>query len=254
MARPSIPEAVKREVRQRCGFGCVICGLPIYDYEHMMPYADVQQHEALNITLLCPNHHRAKTNSHLTIESVWRANETPYNLSRSITKPYGLDFGGEEPASMQIGGNMFVSQPPLAPLIVEDFVPIFFGRNEEGLSLNINFRNRSNIPTLVIRDNAIVKLSGAWDIEFVGQTLTLREGPGQVTLRIEFVPPNIIRVDRAKIWFKGAYVDVAPEKITMTDGVQLGVSGCMFSGCHVGISFGRCGSNVFDGLGAAIAI
>jgi 5-methylcytosine-specific restriction endonuclease McrA len=42
--RPKIPEGVKREVRQRCGFGCVICGLPIYEYDHLVPYAQVLSH------------------------------------------------------------------------------------------------------------------------------------------------------------------------------------------------------------------
>lgn len=30
-----IPASVKRAVRQRDGFGCVICGLGIYTYEHI---------------------------------------------------------------------------------------------------------------------------------------------------------------------------------------------------------------------------
>ena len=33
----SIPEDVKQHVRQECGFGCVICGNIIIDYEHIDP-------------------------------------------------------------------------------------------------------------------------------------------------------------------------------------------------------------------------
>jgi len=58
--RPAISDPIKREVRQRCGFGCVICGVPIYDYEHMVPHTEVQEHLANNVTLLCPTHHREK--------------------------------------------------------------------------------------------------------------------------------------------------------------------------------------------------
>lgn len=32
-----IPEAVKRQVRQRDGFGCIICGSAIIEYEHFEP-------------------------------------------------------------------------------------------------------------------------------------------------------------------------------------------------------------------------
>lgn len=56
-ARPPIPEDVKRQVRQRCAFGCVICGLPVYHYDHMTAYHVVKEHDAANITLLCASHH-----------------------------------------------------------------------------------------------------------------------------------------------------------------------------------------------------
>lgn len=35
----NIPLPIQREVRQRCGFGCVICGMPLYEYEHMEEWA-----------------------------------------------------------------------------------------------------------------------------------------------------------------------------------------------------------------------
>jgi len=42
---------VAREVRQRCGFGCVICGSAIADYEHFAPpFKDARQHSAEGIT------------------------------------------------------------------------------------------------------------------------------------------------------------------------------------------------------------
>ena len=49
----TIPEGVKREVRQRCGFGCVICGLGFYDYEHFAPdFVDATEHNPAGMTLL----------------------------------------------------------------------------------------------------------------------------------------------------------------------------------------------------------
>ena len=50
----NIPAEIKRQVRQRCGFGCIICGLPIYEYEHMEEWAKVKRHRTEEITLLCP--------------------------------------------------------------------------------------------------------------------------------------------------------------------------------------------------------
>lgn len=42
----TIPEPVKREVRQACGFGCVFCGHALVEYEHVDPlFADARLHD-----------------------------------------------------------------------------------------------------------------------------------------------------------------------------------------------------------------
>jgi hypothetical protein len=56
----NIPFPIKRKIRQRCGFGCVICGLPLYEYEHLLGFAKVKRHVEKEITLLCDQHHREK--------------------------------------------------------------------------------------------------------------------------------------------------------------------------------------------------
>jgi HNH endonuclease len=93
---------IKRAVRQRCGFGCVICGNPIYEYEHMVPYAQVREHTLDNITLLCDGHHRIKTGGLLPLEVVERANADPFNLRGSQSSPFYLHFGSSQ-ASMLVG-------------------------------------------------------------------------------------------------------------------------------------------------------
>jgi hypothetical protein len=55
--RPKIPEDIKRIVRARCGYGCVMCGAQPYDYDHIEEYEIVKCHEANNLTLLCKHHH-----------------------------------------------------------------------------------------------------------------------------------------------------------------------------------------------------
>jgi len=83
----NIPEAIKREVRQRCGFGCVICGAPIYEYDHIIDWSIVKKHEAKNITLLCPQHHTEKTKGLLTREQVANSNMNPFSLQKGKVSP-----------------------------------------------------------------------------------------------------------------------------------------------------------------------
>jgi trigger factor len=87
--RPPIPADVLRRVRQRCGFGCVICGLPFYDVDHIVDYTDMRIHDEDNLTLLCQNHHRAKTpkNRRLSLETVRRYDADPHNRRYGTTGP-----------------------------------------------------------------------------------------------------------------------------------------------------------------------
>src|SRR4051794_32123878 len=78
-ARPWMPADIKRAVRQRCGYGCVRCGLPLYDYDHLEGYANLPRHVASELTLLCPNCHDQKTKGLLPNEAVRRANDDPLN-------------------------------------------------------------------------------------------------------------------------------------------------------------------------------
>ena len=65
-----IPLPIQREVRQRCGSGCVICGLPFYEYDHMLGCENVKSHVADEITLLCRLHHGGKTSGLLPAAAV----------------------------------------------------------------------------------------------------------------------------------------------------------------------------------------
>ena len=91
--RPEIPEEIKRKVRQECYFGCVICGSPFFDYDHIVPYSQVKEHTVENLALLCRTHHNDKTpikNPRLSIERVLEARINPFNKDKSYTSSYKL--------------------------------------------------------------------------------------------------------------------------------------------------------------------
>ena len=102
----NIPLPIQREVRERCGFGCVVCGLPLYEYDHLVDWATVHSHVADDITLLCDRHHREKTSGLLPAEAVLEANSNPHNLQQGVSEPYDLHFAGEG-CQVIAGGNRF---------------------------------------------------------------------------------------------------------------------------------------------------
>ncbi len=162
----NIPLPIQRKVRQRCGFGCVICGIPIYDYEHMLGWANVKRHRAEEITLLCSQHHREKTVGLLTKEDVSEANNNPYNLRKRRSKPYNLHFKGKDP-KIRIGSIILKgvrNANYLCPLIINDMPIISFYILDKHLFLDLNLFDKDNNKILEINKNQLVYSINNWDI------------------------------------------------------------------------------------------
>jgi hypothetical protein len=52
-----VPEPVKRQLRQEAGFGCCKCGLPVFQYHHIIPREVEDHNRPEDVMVLCPNHH-----------------------------------------------------------------------------------------------------------------------------------------------------------------------------------------------------
>ena len=145
----NIPLPIQREVRQRCGFGCVICGVPLYEYEHLEEWAKVKRHVTEEITLLCDQHHREKTAKLLPKEVVREANSNPFNLKKGVSKQYDLHFSGKE-AEITIGGNIFTCEDhgygtAIIPISVDGTPLVGFVLGDRHLLLNLSFVRWSSI-------------------------------------------------------------------------------------------------------------
>lgn len=62
----NIRQSLKKLVRRKCGYGCVICGqIPVH-YDHCRtPFAEAREHDPDDIYLLCHHHHGMKTNGQI---------------------------------------------------------------------------------------------------------------------------------------------------------------------------------------------
>lgn len=235
--RPPIPEETKREVRQRCHFGCVFCGLPVYEYDHIEEWAEVHSHDPSQITLLCPTHHAEKSRGLRTREQVSAANDSPFNRGRGITAPYGLHFGGAAAVSMNIGTDSFRSTSHLFPIVIDNWPVVAFIRDGSEIGLWLDLVDELNLPRVIIRNNELVMRSDAWDITFEGQRLTVRDDRGRVFLRIRFTPPASITIERARILKNGVWIEVFPSEVRIANSVRM--SGNRWDG-EMGFTVGYC--------------
>ena len=254
--RPPIPGRIKRKVRQRCGFGCVICGLPIYEYDHKPGFANVKRHRAEELTLLCPNHHAEKTKGLLPEARVEAADREPFNLHRGSTSPYFLWFDGTAP-EIVLGQLIFTcadSRRPtvMLPVVVHRYIPIGFTLDTKGLMLNLDARDSKNNQVLLIRESELILSTTTWDATLVGHTLSIWEKSGGLSLSMEFQPPHRIVITRYHISTGGVTIDIDPTKIEFTGEVtpNLTLAGSGTISANIGVLIG----DAPPGLGVGIRL
>ncbi len=216
-----IPDPIKRVVRQRCGFGCVICGKPLYEYDHLLGWANVHRHVADEITLLCDQHHRERTNGLLPAAGVASANQNPFNLRLGVSPPYDLHYSGYECVA-NFGNNVFTVEDRgygtiLVPLIIDGMAPVVFTLADGHLLLSVTLFDEANRAVLRIDQNQLMYTIDQWDIEFAGRALTIRAGRGDVFIDITFEPPNRIQFNRGRVLFNGVEILLAEEYVWLSN-------------------------------------
>lgn len=219
MAEPGprdIPDPIKRQVRQRCGFGCVICGLPLFEYEHLKGWANVQRHVADEITLLCDRHHREKTAGLLPLADVEAADSNPINTRSGASAPYDLHYSGQR-CELVIGSNSAVVDQlaegnGMCALMIDGVSLAHFRLSEGRLLLSFLLFDELNRLILRVVDNEVVYSIDAWDIEFVGTNLVLRQAARQLLADIVFEPEaGRVTVSRGRFLLNGVELLITPD-------------------------------------------
>lgn len=110
-----IPDAIKRDVRQRCGFGCVRCGSAIYRYHHFdPPFEEAETHVSDGITLLCGACHDL-AHGFLSRQTLQACNQNPKCFEQGFScGPF--DVGSSSPVVV-LGNLTFIG----TPIILEAF-------------------------------------------------------------------------------------------------------------------------------------
>ena len=233
-----IPESIKREVRQRCGFGCVFCGQPLIEYDHMLGWAETKRHAAEEITLLCVTHHAQKSRGMLAPERVIDANSFPYNKMQCASTPWASwMFGSSSLGTVTMGSNTFQDPELVIPLKIDGTNMVRFHRSQDGRwLLDLNLYDRQNRPALVAKDNEVQFLMSNWDVEFKGARLIVREDSREILLKM-CVDRDTIIVERANIYMNGVEASVRGEVFSVNGGRHR-ASNCRYK-CKVGYAIGH---------------
>jgi hypothetical protein len=233
-----IPAEVKRVVRQRCGFGCVICGLGIVQYEHVEPeFKDARVHDPDAIALLCPQCHAKVTTGMWSKDRVKLAMKGPRCKQVGFAREF-FDFVQGHP-SLRFGGVLLSNCP--TPIQVQGKSLFRFQPPEEPdgpfLSSGL-FTDSSGKVALEVEDNEWKAYSTSWDVEVRGPTITIREGHRAVHLVLRVEPPSEIVVEKLSMKLGGYAFEANGDflQIRMPGGGVSDFTSCLFDNCAVGIS------------------
>jgi hypothetical protein len=97
-----IPSPVKQAVRQRDGFGCVVCGLALIKYEHLDPeFKEAKSHDTAGIVLLCGGCENKRTKGMLSVDTIKRAAGNPRAKQFGFSRE-SMDVG-LKPPTIRVG-------------------------------------------------------------------------------------------------------------------------------------------------------
>ncbi len=95
----TIPSDIKRKIRQRTGFGCIVCGLGIFQYEHIKPeFSEAKEHDPDKMTTLCGSCHDKVTRKIWSKNKIIRHNQAPKCRELGYSRDF-FDIGDNIPIS-----------------------------------------------------------------------------------------------------------------------------------------------------------
>lgn len=234
-----IPSHVKREIRQRCGFGCVICGLGFYDYEHFDPdFVDAKDHIPEGMTLLCSQCNQKRARNRLSAATVATANANPKCLQHGFTSEL-FDFG-LNPIEVNVAGNKFTD---CKHIIEINGTPILSltPPKQEGQSFLLSgiFTDEFGRVALTIKDNHWQARASNWDIEWEGPRVTIRTASRKVALQLYLEPEaSRLTIEKIDMEFERVRLKGTLESLQISIHEQgwSTISGCIMESCFCGIS------------------
>jgi len=235
----NIPTDIEREIRKVCGFGCVLCGASIIEYEHVdPPFAEAQEHDPRKITLLCPRHHSLSTRGFLSKETIKKGMEEPFCKKIGYACEE-LDVGKAHPTIVFGGVTLRNCQIPITVMDVRLFEVKEAEEVGAPYRLNAIFYNSQGELSLLIMDNEWRAYETNWDVEAVGGVVTIRDNPKRISLRLVVMPPYGIIIKNLDMYFMGYHFIGNPYDLLVEfpNGSKASFKGGLVDNCRIGISF-----------------
>jgi len=203
-----IPESVKRQVRQRDGFGCIICGVGIYEYDHFNPeFSEARFHDPNGIISLCARCHTMKEKGLLARVTIENRIQNPRCQEQGFSREV-FDVGSNHPTII-LGKTTFFNVRCLLKVHGEDLFSILPpDSSADFFRINAKMSDTLGKVFFEIHENEWRVRSENWDAEQTANRIIIRKGPGDIVLALRSEPPNILIVEQLHMQWRSAMIDV----------------------------------------------
>lgn len=213
-SRPSVPAAVKRQLRQEAGFGCCFCGLPVLQYQHIIPYAREAHFRVEDMMVLCPLCHDKATHGALSEQEQRTRKADPYNVERGYAQ--GQLTVDQEACVVKAGSNEFVGEGWFVQVDGEPLLGLDLDENGR-MTLTVSlFDSDDNLLAFIEKNEWISGDPLPWDIESTYRLFTLRQKAGDIALSIDARKTPV--AVRAKLWRRKQLIDIGPQAVQIHGG------------------------------------
>ncbi|SIO96707.1 HNH endonuclease [Vibrio spartinae] len=170
-----IPTDIRKKIRRDAGFGCVVCGCVLIEYEHIEPeFKDASEHNPDNMTILCPICHDRVTKKIISKRDVWAAKRNPKGLQQGYVND--LIFPNTDELEFLLGSVQVINVGIIISIYGK---PLFWfessENNEEPFTICCIFYGVGGEPIAYINRNEYIALIKKQDIVSVASRLTISD-------------------------------------------------------------------------------
>lgn len=209
----NIPEDIKRKVRKKCGFGCIICGSALCDYEHVDPlFAECTTHSPDGIVLLCVKCHAEVTRNFLSKEYVKKHIAKPKATELGYSHEF-LRYCGSSP-KIKIGNLMFDNCS--IPVSVDDYPLIEFSESSDPnapFELSATFFDKQGNPILAIDRNHWKINAGSWDATLSSGTILIKDSISTQCLKMNLIGAGFVEISELNMNYLGRNIQIVDGRV-----------------------------------------
>lgn len=161
----------KQQSRRHCGFGCIFCGCPVYQYFQLDGQADA--------LLICPLHQRQLQKNLLSPSTLQQRAERPINLDRQHLP--GFKYDPHRRIQLSVGMNTLYADLPDAggehPLIWVNGEMFFcLHADRHWLSFSFTLSDAAGQTLLQAEQGELLHYPPDWEFSYDVMTLKIRDG------------------------------------------------------------------------------